>query len=72
MGTQFNSLKIHIYNRNIFFFKIQGPESIYEISCHADLTFGSFQEFQDIGQNLFFCYKSCISCGKSESKNFIS
>ena len=33
---------------------------------------GSFQKFRDIGQNLFFCYKSFISCGKSESKKFIS
>ena len=37
--------------------------------CHPEswhFTPGSFQEFQDIGQNLFFCYKSFISCGKSK------
>ena len=33
---------------------------------------GSFQEFRDIGPNLFFCYKSFISCGKSDSKKFIN
>ena len=36
------------------------------------ITEGSFQEFRDIGQNYFFCYKSFISCGKSESKKIIS
>ena len=43
-----------------------------EISILRNISLGSFQEFRDIGQNLFFCYKSFISCGKSESKRLIS
>ena len=68
----FSPLGIKCLFQTVFVSCRYWPDGNYKKGFVPLLRSGSFQEFRDIGQNLFFCYKSFISCGKSESKKLIS